>query len=279
MHTLYRYSMEGPSGKRFHVSVQERYCDNDNGPHWHDFYEAELYLEGHGRANINGSEHVLAPNTLCFLTPSDFHAFCPEPGERFLLINFSFTPECVEEAVISEFMALCRCFFASLDEKTANRLATLMRSTAEACERGGHLSKRYVQNLTSCVLIELLQLQKPADEMRTFQRLPFSVQRALYFVETHFKEPVTLADTARFAGCSPNYLSKMIHESVGRGFKAYLVELRLRYARRMLLMTEESVTEVAYLCGFNSLSHFLHAFKAQNGISPLQFRKKGKWNN
>lgn len=54
---------------------------------------------------------------------------------------------------------------------------------------------------------------------------------------------------------------------------AYVLQVRLNYARRMILNEDTSLTTIASRCGFQNLSHFSKAFKQQYGLSPLQFRK------
>ena len=54
---------------------------------------------------------------------------------------------------------------------------------------------------------------------------------------------------------------------------AYVLQVRLNYARRMILNEDTSLTTIASRCGFQNLSHFSKAFKQQFGMSPLQFRK------
>jgi AraC-like DNA-binding protein len=54
---------------------------------------------------------------------------------------------------------------------------------------------------------------------------------------------------------------------------AYVLQVRLNYARRMIVSEDTSLTTIASKCGFQNLSHFSKAFKQQFGVSPLQFRK------
>jgi transcriptional regulator GlxA family with amidase domain len=51
------------------------------------------------------------------------------------------------------------------------------------------------------------------------------------------------------------------------------MQVRLNYARRMIVTSDISLTAIATKCGFLSLSHFSKAFKQQFGVSPQQFRK------
>ena len=61
----------------------------------------------------------------------------------------------------------------------------------------------------------------------------------------------------RFVGCTP-------HE--------YLLQYRLRQAKRLLLSSDSTVEQIAEDCGFNSASHFARAFRQETNISPTAFR-------
>ena len=59
-------------------------------------------------------------------------------------------------------------------------------------------------------------------------------------------------------------------------YKLYYSQVHPCYekAAAKLLSTDESVTDIAYSCGFNDLSYFIKVFRDFKGISPKQFRKK-----
>ena len=61
-------------------------------------------------------------------------------------------------------------------------------------------------------------------------------------------------------------------EYTGKTYKEYLKELKLRYARRLLLVTEMSVTEISAASGYATQSHFNREFKNYYGLSPLGMR-------
>ena len=54
---------------------------------------------------------------------------------------------------------------------------------------------------------------------------------------------------------------------------AYVLQVRLNYARHMISRKDASLSTIANRCGFQNLSHFSKAFKQQFGVSPMQFRK------
>ena len=54
----------------------------------------------------------------------------------------------------------------------------------------------------------------------------------------------------------------------------WLIEMRLKYARILLLTTEGPVSEIAYKSGFETTSHFIRCFKKQYDLPPQQFRQQ-----
>lgn len=286
MNTWYRHPLEGNLSENQKIKVYER-STKSVPPHWHDFYELELILEGTGSMNINGREFPLAPNTLYLLTPTDFHSYHVEPEQSLTLINVTFSPDCIEDLTITEMITLTHYIFTELDADTAARLIFLMRQMKEECTGEKFLNKKYSMGLMSCVLVELLRCYKMSQvedhlgaglsnskKHPAPHALPLPVQNALYFIRLHFRENITLKDVAQLSGFSEHYMSKLFHRNFGMGFKEYLTSLRLDHARQLLQYSDESITDVAYFCGFNSSSHFLHVFKDKYGTSPLQYRKK-----
>lgn len=56
----------------------------------------------------------------------------------------------------------------------------------------------------------------------------------------------------------------------------YLVDLRIKHARDLLIHSRESVNSIAYLCGFSSPQYFCNTFKTKTGYTPLQYKLNHK---
>ena len=266
MDQLLRIPIEDNLVEPFLMKVSERSA-RQVALHWHEFYEIELYLRGSGTADINGKTYPIQPNTLSLVTPVDFHAIQANPGEKIELITITFAPACMEDAGIGELLELSHSILTRIDQATADRLVSLMRRIREEYSANAYLNRKYAANLISCILIELLRL---ADSTPETPSLP--VQKAVYYLRVHFREPITLQEVAAFAGFSPSHMSKVFRGQVGVGLKEYLTALRLEHAEQLLRLSWEPVTNVAASCGFGSVSHFLHVFHEKFGCSPLQYR-------
>ncbi len=129
------------------------------------------------------------------------------------------------------------------------------------------LRKGYLQVVTGR-LFPLLALQELKSDGRSGL-----VERALSDLTAHFREKVTLEDTARRIGASKYHLSRTFCEKIGTSFPAYLNILRIGYARGLLAGTDLPMDAVAAESGFESARTFYRAFREHCGITPGEYRK------
>lgn len=54
----------------------------------------------------------------------------------------------------------------------------------------------------------------------------------------------------------------------------YIINYRLVVSGKLLLTTNDSISSIAYQCGFGSTSYFIEKFKKKTGVSPLVYRKE-----
>ena len=86
--------------------------------------------------------------------------------------------------------------------------------------------------------------------------------------------PGTLADYARGAGISENYLSRLVKQSTGRSVGAWIDILRIQRAKRLLSSTSLPIIDIAVSVGVEDQSYFSRLFKKETGMTPSAFRKK-----
>ena len=97
------------------------------------------------------------------------------------------------------------------------------------------------------------------------------------FLESLFnpdRMPGTLADYARGAGISENYLSRLVKQSTGRSVGAWIDILRIQRAKRLLSSTSLPIIDIAVSVGVEDQSYFSRLFKKETGMTPSAFRKK-----
>ena len=100
------------------------------------------------------------------------------------------------------------------------------------------------------------------------------IARAKQFILEHQAEKLTLGRVAQAVNTNNYRLSKSFTQATGIHFTEYLTRVRLERAKNLLLNPNLRVSEIAFECGFQSLTHFNRVFKRIQGHSPTEFREQ-----
>ncbi|MFD0693243.1 response regulator [Paenibacillus sp. GCM10027628] len=100
------------------------------------------------------------------------------------------------------------------------------------------------------------------------------IAKALAYIDSHYTEDLTLQSTADAVHVSKSYFSLLFKKQTGQNFIDYLIDLRIREAKRLLIIKESRIYEVAEAAGFNDVKYFSKLFKKMTGFTPGEFREK-----
>lgn len=92
------------------------------------------------------------------------------------------------------------------------------------------------------------------------------------YIADHFREPVAAADVARAAHLAPTYAMTLFRRGVGCTIGTYLTRCRVAEARRLLLSTSRSTSEITAASGFGSQTQFYEHFTQTCGMPPARYR-------
>ena len=95
------------------------------------------------------------------------------------------------------------------------------------------------------------------------------------YVHENYMRRLNVESVARRFYLSPNYFSRLFRRTLGTGFNSYLNCYRVEKAREMLLETDLSISEIAFLCGFGSISQFNRVFRDVARRAPGEIRRGG----
>jgi AraC-like DNA-binding protein len=92
------------------------------------------------------------------------------------------------------------------------------------------------------------------------------------WVDIHLHTHITVSEIAENFNFNKDYISKMVKREKGIGLKTYILNERMRRAKRLLLNTNASVKEISAQCGFSDYKLFLRTFKQHEGSTPTEYR-------
>jgi AraC family transcriptional regulator len=102
------------------------------------------------------------------------------------------------------------------------------------------------------------------------------LQRVDEFMRVHLDKPLSLEAIAREAGLSRFHTLRLFKSAFGETPVKRLARLRMERAKTYLATGNESVTEIAFSCGYENPAHFASAFRRWNGVSPSDYRASCK---
>jgi len=108
------------------------------------------------------------------------------------------------------------------------------------------------------------------------ERIAAKIERAMAR-DLMYRDPnLSLWDLAQHIGATSNYVSQTLNETLGESFFDYVNRWRIKDALDRMNTSQETILILAYDVGFNSRSSFYKAFKRETGMTPSQFRRRGK---
>jgi transcriptional regulator GlxA family with amidase domain len=103
-----------------------------------------------------------------------------------------------------------------------------------------------------------------------------SLAPAVSYVEANYSKKLRLATVAKLCNLTPFQFSRHFKKQNGMNFRAFVVQLRVQRAATLLKESQVSVTEAAFIVGFNDCSYFARMFRRQLGVSPSRYRAENE---
>lgn len=118
--------------------------------------------------------------------------------------------------------------------------------------------------------IALFQRQCSEDSVHYEERTINGITR---YMQEHLAEEVSLSVLAEEFHLSAQYISQLFKNEIGVNFLAYLTNIRIENAKKLLLSTSMSIAEVSEQSGYGDYRVFTKVFKKSEGVTPSQFRR------
>ena len=99
------------------------------------------------------------------------------------------------------------------------------------------------------------------------------VRQAMVFLQNNFSEPISRRDIAKHIGISEDHLTFCFRQELGITPIQYLQRYRINQSKRLLLETDQTITEIAFNVGFSDSGYFSRIFRREVGMPPETFRQ------
>ncbi len=252
--------------------------------HYHEAFELNFIQNAKGAKRVIG-DHIeeIDELELVLVGPNLSHAW--------------FTHKCKSKEIKEITLQFHRDLF---DEKFLHRNQMgQIRMMFERSLRGISFSKETIENITPRLLdltqkhgfdsvldlMSILHDLSTSRNMRTLSDFSFQnaekisynsrrIEAVMAYLNKNFEKEIMLSEMAKLASMSEVAFSRFFKIRTGKTFVDTLNEIRLGNASRLLIDTTQSISEIAYHCGFNNLSNFNRTFKKKKHCTPKEFREE-----
>lgn len=252
------------------------YSDTEHfNPHYHEFYEFFIILEGNANHLINGNKTKLTKGSLVFIRPNDTHDYVAINSNPFVFLNISFSANTA--AQIFEFLG---------DGFPSEQL--INSPMPPEVHLNDYDLKRFNNRFESIKAIDPQNTSAFKTAMRTFlfntftryfawgEQVPEDMPIWLEQMCEKIKRDGNFALGSDYffslSDKSREHISRSIKKYTGMTVSEYINSLRLNYIANMLRNSNYSIAQIIFDSGFNNISWASEQFKAKYGVTMREYR-------
>ena len=240
-------------------------------PHKHNSYFEIIFLtKGSGIHTIDSQNYEVKPPIVFVVRKEQIHFWnlTSEPEGYVLIIKKSFIESSLDKEIKPLLYKLSKFAAIELQEQeTINCLFQLL-TKEYATERP--FTQDVVDGLIKSLLAKLLQQDAPANGNSSVEGNLYGLFRELLSQEAAPRNNV--AYYAAQLNTSPQNLNIACRKSGSLSAGDVLSEFIIGEAKRHLIYTDNTISQIAFVLNFNDASHFIKYFKRFTGLTPLGFR-------
>jgi AraC-like DNA-binding protein len=265
--------------------LQEKHFD----PVWHAHYEYQLFvvLKGHGTRFIGDSIKTFKSGELIFTGPhlphiwrSDEAYFSRKSNLHTEGIVIYFNENFLGEHILEkeEMVVLMKLFSRSkrgLEFYGAKK--NLVIAMIEELTR--------LQGIPSVIqLLKILDMLASSKEYHYISSRGYDeilnqsetdrLNMVYEYVLKNFRQRIALGELAEMLHMTPTSFSRYFSMKNNKPFSSFVSEIRIRHACKLLTETENTIEQICYECGFNTLSNFNRKFREIMLKKPSQYKKE-----
>lgn len=240
-------------------------------PHTHNHTELFFIVSGKGQFLIQDQFFPVGINNLVIINPNVLHtedSLNAQPLE-YIVLGIEGIELANDENSNGQ--------FSILDHMESVEISGCLRNILREMEQKNTGYEDVCQAYMEILIIRLMRSTTlsvpPEPQISSGNRQCAAVRR---YIDLHFKEPLTLEQLAEESHMNKYYLSHSFKREYGTSPINYMISRRIEESKYLLAETDLSMTQIAQLLGFSSLSYFSQVFRRTQSVSPLEYRQSTK---
>lgn len=243
--------------------------------------EISYVLKGEYEAVTTQFSYVLKEREMIVIAPYDIHMLHKKnPKDTGIILTIHIDFSRMSDSMAGNYRT---AFSTAVCTETRNRKSyiQLRNKIGElASELMAESYDLYHMNIIMMQMLRIASSKKSfsVDELPLHTDYHENYMKAIKYIDSHFKENLTLGEIAKQLSFSVSYTSKLMKRFTGIPFVKYLAYVRVRASLEALLEGRESIEKIAFDYGMPSSKAYTEVFRELYGIVPSAYRKQFKNN-
>lgn len=262
----------------------EKLSDHPNNTmltHWHTDVELMIPLKGRMKCNVGGQVIDLRPGTGVFINSQQIHYCFPVDKSDcefiFLLwhpvllcatggLEKSYVDPLIKEGTIP-------CVYLTREVKWKNDILSAAYEALNSLQ--SEVAPLLLQSILYRIWAILYENMKENFNKKPVISTQMSTLKAmLSFIQKNYSAKIYLEDIAAAGNVSISCCNSIFKKYLKVAPVRHLLDYRLLKSCELLKTTDDSVTQIAYECGFSNASYYIDTFRKSYQCTPSEFRKK-----
>ena len=261
---------ESSTDKFTHTQIRSNVIEWETPSHFHNGIELQYILEGEYDFSINGTEYKATKDEIVFVPSYHIHSDKKNPNTHTIILLAT------KEASVSfsDLFTKKRLPFL-LQNKNFNKETIYPLLEYFLPRTNQHANNTIMRGMFDILFSNLITEYKLEENTQTTSAHLIEV---LKYIDTHYKEDLTLEEISNHFGYTTFYFSKLFKRLTTMTFSEYRALIRVQKVVKTLNENKNlNLTYIALDCGFNSLSAFYRAFHKIYNIPPGQYKNLQEW--
>lgn len=284
------YALDRSDSPRFHIRLVEN-TQRLYPAHKHDYFQILYFLSDAPAIRVGLTSHKPRAGSIYFIAPMVPHHTRFDYATRCVVTYFDLDflrPGITRSYPLAELVRLAPelTLFAwqnhvnfDLDVAQAARVERAIGAMIDQHQSERIGAMEIVRAEMTLMLATLCQ-DYEADFAELSRILPVvgrdsgHMRRIAEFIGENYTRGPSLDEAASAARLSKSRLCALIRQYTGTSFQVLIREMRIEDARERLVLTDDTIGQIAYRVGYNDEKYFLRAFKNSAGMTPSAYRLK-----
>lgn len=248
--------------------------------HLHNFYELHYILEGEASLYINGKTTDVTKKDLIFINKNNLHYTLSHSDDlKFVSLSFELSKNNnlssapLDYVKIKKYLLSANDFMIAKNQVFEDIFSTLYEKTnADLFNAKIYQSSLLLFFAFINLLMDKTTLKEEDLPTESSQKYKDEIIKIDKFISEHYMENISIKELAKSFYLSERQMSRIFYDLVGESFHKSLLRQRMNVAITHIKNGDVPLTEIPFVCGFNSYSGFFIAFKKYFGCSPNEYK-------